>query len=511
MVVCRDLTAQREAEEDVRRVATLAEVAPIPIVEFDDNGMMLYANTAMVALLNELGFTGGDSAAAFPPNLCTLLHECLRDGQPIEKVEVALADRYLAWSLFPLAEVKQVRAYGADITASVRLKQAKEAAEESARAKSAFLATMSHDLRTPMNGVIGCAQLLETTDLTEQQREYVGTMHRSGEALVALVNDILDFSKIEAGKMTLEVGDVDLRSLVNDVVTLVSELARKKNLALSAVCAPDVPMLLRGDPVRVRQILFNLVGNAIKFTERGGVIINVARVAEDGLDPDVVVLRWEVQDTGIGVTSEQRARLFQAYSQAEASTARRYGGTGLGLMICRQLVEMMGGAIDVESVPGQGSTFWFTTKFLKAIERGKPDGQVQQPPGSDARQTAPLRVLVADDNEVNQVVACKFLQKLGCQAEVARNGREAVEAFERTDYDCILMDCEMPEMDGYEATREIRRRAEPRGCRVRIVALTGNTGAEDQRRCREAGMDDVLTKPLSLQVLRTKCESWRTV
>ncbi len=508
ILVCRDLTREREAQRDVQRVATLAEDAPHPIVELDERGVMLYANAAMVALLNELGFADGDLATALPRNLTEILTTCLRDGRPIEKMETAVVDRVLAWSFFALQEVQQVRAYGIDITAAVALRRAKEAAEETARAKSTFLATMSHEIRTPMNGVIGCAQLLQTTELTEPQRRYVETMHRSGESLLALINDILDFSKIEAGKMTLEVADVELQPLINDVVTLVSGLAAQKALTLSVVVGPTVPPALRGDPVRLRQILFNLVGNAIKFTEHGGVQIHVARQTSGQDDPDVVVLRWEVIDTGIGLSPEQKDKLFRAYSQAEHSTARKFGGTGLGLMICRQLVDLMGGVIDVESTPGQGSTFWFTTKLLPAIERAQESPAHSKTATCRTAISGPARILVADDNEVNQVVACKFLQKLGCQVEVVRNGREAVDALDRAEYHLVLMDCEMPELDGFQATKAIRQREAASGRHMTIIALTGHAGADDRRRCCEAGMDDVLTKPLLLDSLRHTLDTW---
>jgi PAS domain S-box-containing protein len=261
LVVCRDLTQEREVERDVQRVARLAEDAPNPIVEFDQDGTMLYANTAMVELMSRVG-TGGRIEATFPQDLHGILRSCIRDERPIGPVEHCAGDCILAWSFFPLGRVGQVRAYGKDITADVALRRAKEAAEEAARAKSIFLATMSHELRTPMNGVLGCTQLLQDTSLTPQQRHLIETMQRSAEALLALVNDILDFSKIEAGKMTLEVADVDLRLLVDDVTTLVAELAKKKGLAISVDIATDVPLEFRGDPIRLRQILFNLVGNA---------------------------------------------------------------------------------------------------------------------------------------------------------------------------------------------------------------------------------------------------------
>ena len=255
----------------------------------------------------------------------------LQSQQPTLRLEHHVEDCVLAWSFFPLGDSKQVRAYGTDISADVKLRRAKEAAEESARAKAIFLATMSHELRTPMNGVLGCTQLLEDTSLTDPQRQLLETMHRSAESLLVLVNDILDFSKIEAGKMSLEVADVELRPLIADVITLTTETAKKKGLLVQVQVAPDVPAVLRGDPVRLRQILFNLVGNAVKFTERGGIHISVKSVPRRQENSDAIVLQWTVKDTGIGITAEQQSRLFGAYVQAEESTARTIRGNRAGL------------------------------------------------------------------------------------------------------------------------------------------------------------------------------------
>jgi PAS domain S-box-containing protein len=506
LVVCRDLTVEREAERDVQRVARLSEDAPNPIVEFDEAGIMLYANTAMVELLNRGTSIQGRVEAVFPPNLSDVLKHCLESQQPTVRLEHHVEDRVLAWSFFPLGELKQVRAYGIDITADVELRRAKEAAEESARAKAIFLATMSHELRTPMNGVLGCTQLLQDTALTDPQRQLLETMHRSAESLLVLVNDILDFSKIEAGKMSLEVADVEIIPLIADVITLTSEAAKKKGLLVQVQVAPDIPAVLRGDPVRLRQILFNLVGNAVKFTERGGIHISVKTMPSNQDNSDAVVLQWTVKDTGIGITADQQTRLFGAYAQAEESTARRYGGTGLGLMICCQLVELMGGAMMVESTPGKGSSFSYTTNLLPGIQRTASVQAVKPSIASMPDRTTPLRILVVDDNEINQVVACKFLQKLGYQVEVARNGREAVDSIAHATYDAVLMDCEMPEMNGYDATQEIRRQEQNTSRHLPIVALTGHASSEDEQKCRHAGMDDVVTKPITLPTLRAKLE-----
>ncbi len=504
VVVVQDLTNATEIQRDVQRAARLAEDAPNPIVEFDATGSVLYANTGMLNVMERWGVLESGIEAMFPANLSGMLQECLATESSLARVEHAVADRVIAWSLFPLKELELVRAYGLDITSDVALRRAKEAAEESTRAKGIFLATMSHELRTPMNGVLGCTQLLKDTSLTDQQRELIETMHRSADALLTLVNDILDFSKIEAGKMRLEVANVNLRALVGDVTTLAEGLAASKALTISLKIDADVPEEFRGDPIRLRQILFNLVGNAIKFTKHGGVTIVISSLKRDARDEsDVVVLQWSVQDTGIGLTPAQQANLFKAYAQAETSTARRFGGTGLGLMICRQLVELMGGTITVNSVFGQGSMFTYTTNLLPAIHREVTVSSSGTPQRTAGDQVGPLRVLVVDDNEINQVVACKFLQKLGCQVEVARTGLEAVEAIERTTYDVVLMDCEMPEMDGYEATKEVRRREEGMPMRLPIMALTGHTSEEETKRCLQAGMDRVLIKPLTLPILRT--------
>lgn len=498
VIVCRDLTAAIEAQRDVQRVAHLAEDAPNPIAEFEADGAMRYANAAMVQLITQCGALQAGVEAVLPASLSAILCDCLSTRVPVAGVEHAVAGRVMAWSFFPLGDLEQVRAYGLDITADVALRRAKEAAEESARAKGIFLATMSHELRTPMNGVLGCTHLLQDTSLTESQRQLIQTMERSAQALLGLVNDILDFSKVEAGKLTLETADVEVRLLIEDVVTLVAGLAKQKGLSLTVRVAPDIPDKLCGDPVRLRQLLFNLVGNAIKFTETGGVEIFVEQHESTADLAGRILLRWSVTDTGIGMTEEQQTRLFQAYAQADASTARRFGGTGLGLMICRQLVELMDGEITVQSRFGQGTTFTYTTVLSRPLERTE-----RKPIECGIRRNGAPRILVADDNEINQVVASKFLQKLGYQVEVVPNGREAVEMLACASYDAVLLDCDMPDMDGYEAARVIRQQEEETRTRVPIIALTGHVSQDAIDRCRQAGMDDVITKPVTLAVLRT--------
>jgi signal transduction histidine kinase/CheY-like chemotaxis protein/PAS domain-containing protein len=678
----RDRSREEELREERNRLAAIAEETPSPIIELDRHGQVLYANPAMVTWLTTLGYRDDGIPCIVPHNLLRLVAQCLQSGKPVQGLDVCLPEASFSWTFCPVVTHGLVRGYALDITgihaaqqelrraadqlqeSNRRLDKALADAQESVRAKTAFLATMSHEIRTPMNGVIGMTSLLMETPLSPEQQSYANTIRQCGEALLSLINSVLECSKIEAGKVELEHIDFNLRTAVEDVLAQFAERAETKGLELTGLVHAAVPTALRGDPGRLRQILTNLVGNAVKFTDKGEVTLQ-AYLERDS--PSHALIRFEVADSGIGIPPEVQSKLFSPFVQADSSTTRKYGGTGLGLSISKQLVEMMQGQIGITSAAGHGSTFWCTISFAKQadspcailplgdldgrrilivddnesnrlilhhlvtgwgmladsaenaadalrqvaeahvrgisydlaildvmmpgkdglqlarefhqhpaaagmrivvltslLQRGHAEqarqagamGYLPKPArhdqlreclrtvlgiarvdAEDARYTDPAppqlvtrhsladnmprqRILVVEDNLINQRLAVRMAEKLGYHPDVVGNGKEALAALANEEYVLVLMDCQMPVMDGFEATRLIREREtaarseqdtphpSPRTPHIPIIAVTANAMQGDRELCLAAGMDDYLSKPIQLDTLRAVLHRW---
>ena len=569
--ICRDVTERVEHAQAIERSETrlrmALEAAEMSFWEIDPVSLRIWRTSQSAALAGtatseELGETLDEVLARIHPEdrerVRTKLLSAAVDGTMVEHSwRIVWPDGTIRWLESQGRAMRResdgtVRLFGTtkDVTArraaEDALVQANAALAETAanaealareakaasRAKSEFLATMSHEIRTPLNGVVGLTALLLDDDLSPSQREDATMIRSSAEALRAIVDDILDFSKIEAGHLKLETLDLDLRGLVDETISILAEQARQRDLVLDARIAPDLPDGLRGDPIRLRQILLNLVGNAIKFTERGSVQVRVTRgalgaddecaersVADAGrarFDAELVtrnsqLVTFAVSDTGIGIPSDVQARLFEPFTQADSSTTRQYGGTGLGLAICKQLVDLMGGQIGVASEPGSGSTFWFTVP-LQSAHRAASDTPWTGSSTVEIDETAApaprrLPILVVDDNPINRKVTARIAERLGYDVHTASDGDEAVAAAARQLYAAILMDCQMPKLDGYEATATIRA-AEPPGQRVPIVALTANALGTVRDECLAAGMDDFLSKPTTVNDVATVLRRW---
>ncbi|MDP1724994.1 MAG: ATP-binding protein [Alphaproteobacteria bacterium] len=379
-------------------------------------------------------------------------------------------------------------------TKTEELRKALDLAQEANKAKTSFLATMSHEIRTPMNGVLGMISLLLDTPLNEEQQSFARIVESSAKTLLEIINDILDISKLEAGKVTLEIIPFMIKDLIESVRVLTQELAGKKKLVFKIEIDPEIPSTLLGDPTRLRQVVLNLVTNAIKFTEKGSITIQIKKHNEFD---DRFGIYFEVIDTGIGISKKNQTKLFAQFSQVDSSITRKYGGSGLGLAICRNLVTLMNGEIGYESEEGKGSRFWFTSVFGKLDVAHKQKGNYVD---EFDMQPQHLKILVAEDNEVNQLVIKTMLTKMGHDVTIAHNGLEAFNQVQNNVYDLVLMDMQMPVMDGLEATKQVRKlNGDVR--RVPIIALTANAMQGDREKCLEAGMNGYLSKPINKEEL----------
>jgi PAS domain S-box-containing protein len=485
---------------------TNEELGAKPFVEFVSDDDIANVKAALAELV------GGNTAAEF-----SVRFNCKNSDE-----------RWLEWHVTPdsdgqlfcvVHDVNDARHHQQELEA------ARTAAESVASANADFLATMSHEIRTPMNGIIGIANLLLDTDLEAEQHHYAQAVVESGEALLEIIDDILDISKMEAGKLEIDEQDFSVEKVVGSVIDVLTPRAMEKRLELATYIAPQLASSMRGDSGKIRQVLLNLLGNAIKFTDTGAVSVRVTVEKDDAAKQ---ALRFEIKDTGIGIAEASRGQLFKPFSQADSSTSKKYGGTGLGLSICKQLTELMDGEIGFDSEPGVGTTFWFTLSLDRvassAVETSSADGVVEtpaqimapptevkvdppaQPIEIDAAKSGSLRILLVEDNAVNQMLASAILKKAGHRVDLATDGIEGVESVRNNVYDVVLMDIQMPNMDGLEATRHIRAMDDQSKANVYIVAITANALLGDRETCLSAGMNDYLPKPIDQKRLLAALE-----
>jgi signal transduction histidine kinase/ActR/RegA family two-component response regulator len=477
--------------------AAFSEENTDPIMRIDHDGKLLYSNEPGRKIIDDWKTdVGGD----VPQDIRDFVSSVLRINQYREK-EVSIDTTHFTLRFVPRRDQNYVNVYGRDDTeqkqAELDMIEAKQAAEAANIAKSRFLATISHEVRTPMNGVLGMLELLKKTPLSDKQHSFTESAYRSGRSLLTLINDILDFSKIESNKLELEHVPFNIKDTIDDVLRIVTEDAKRKHLNLITKI-PDINPLLVGDEQRLRQILINLIGNAVKFTERGNVIVRLTKTAEykTGLQ-----MKFEISDTGIGITPEALPFIFNDFTQQDDSTTRKFGGTGLGLAITRQLVNMMGGEIHADSTPNEGSSFWITLQFeTQLTEQDKPVKRldfISEANGvPDEEVMLNARILLAEDNAINQEVASAMLESAGCKVVVVDDGQQAIQALKSNQFDLVLMDCQMPVMDGFKTTRQLRQQ-QAKYSGIPVIALTADIQQGIMQQCQQAGMDDYLSKPFT--------------
>jgi two-component system, sensor histidine kinase and response regulator len=518
MVDRRFLAQSLALETSERTLRTLIDHLPDLIYVKDTQSRFVLANLSLarnVGVETPEALIGKTDFDFYPENVAALFRadekNVIHSGEPMLNREEEAMNHlgetiHLLTTKVPLrdrtGQITGIAGVGRDITnrkkAEVEMRLAQEAAEAANRAKSEFLANMSHEIRTPMNGVIGMADLVLDTDLTAEQREHLGLLKSSADSLLEIINDILDFSKIEAQRLELDLIEFPLRDSLNTVTKTLALTASQKKLELVCRFAPEVPDALIGDPGRLRQILINLIGNAVKFTERGGIFLEVAL---DSVAQEHCSLHFSVRDTGLGISADKQEMIFKAFTQADLSTTRKFGGTGLGLTISSRLVDLMGGKIWVESQPGTGSTFHFTAQFkighaVSAESPKKLPGSLRDPKSETRRS---LNILLAEDNLINQKLAIRLLEKQGHRVMVVAHGRAALDAVETHTFDLLLMDLQMPEMGGLEATALIRETEKSSGRHLPIIAMTASAMPQDREECLTAGMDGYISKPIRAQ------------
>ncbi len=511
---------QSQLEEALRiseeRFRSTFENAPAGIAHVDAECRFLLVNEKLCTILGYtraellqktfLDITHPDDLAASNESFAALLRGdwasyvlekryVRKDGSPVWAEFFASLQRDAAGA--PAYAIAVIRDLSERKRLEGELRQAKDTAEAANRAKDEFLANVSHEIRTPMNAILGMTELVLDTPLTEDQRQCLQTVQSAADNLLGIINDLLDFSKIEAGKLELDLADFSLRSMLDDALRALAVRAHSKGLELACHVQPDVPDALVGDAGRLRQVLLNLIGNAVKFTEQGEVVVRVEVVGAPASE-DEASLHFAIRDTGIGIPKDKQERIFRAFEQEDTSTTRKYGGTGLGLTIAARLVALMGGQISVESEPGQGSTFAFAARFGRQPypSTGGDTQPVRGPAAAPVPAAMPLRILLAEDNEFNTRHLERLLARQGHCVRLANNGRQALALAEETAFDLLLLDIHMPELDGFQVARAIRERERSAGGHLRVIALTVRSRKEDRAKCLAAGMDDFLSKPI---------------